>query len=986
MKFNLNLLSMSDQPLNTPEDVTSTEQPDEILVGGFRLLESNGDGSKWRVCVIEEGLSNNGYLYLRESFPSAIEVFTGKNVAMYGFNKASADHIPIPLRFAFPAGLARNFVGWIDNLGVEEVVSTKRSSYGQRVQAVVADLHVTDGWLKDTLREAWSRNKRDMFEVSIEAGARPDRGNLYRSMYKGRMVPTVKKFDSMAELTIVGAASAGGAVLNIAASDCADTSRFREFLVEALEAEASNLSETLKDQALQMAQALRESMDSEKSGECCSECVEHLDAAKKALSTGDADAAYTSLHDAMRMLFAYAQSKKSEKRKETKLMESDQAATPEPAAETVLRESVTDVTEVPAEAKPEVSEPKVELATGAEAPVARQPEVPLRESVTAPKQPQEDRMSDSLAALNSSAPNTSAVVFDHERAQQQEHERCLRESRRTLSYELDQSNLPQHAKEQIRNRIIARIDSGEVVSEAFIRESVSQARDLLEPVLATRNETPASSALQLAGNSRVVVGAEEVDRRIAQFDRCVGFDGARATERWERDPRTGRGRMVTLTESQRDVYRNLPPMVSLQGWFADVFNDPVNYGFGNSGYAQASPLAEMLREATRSDIPHLLGDSMTRQLIARYRSGIATWRDICTVVPVANFRTQRRLLFGGLGILPVVTESDIVDNYQPLGLPADEERTYAVETRGGVARITRRMVIDDDLQALRRMPEEIGDAAAMTLAGLVFNYLQARSASNTINSDTSYTGNAIYHVNHGNLGVTAFGYQSLIDARNRLRRQRKFGNVGALGAAISNTSDTNITLSVSGAGHNQLRIGVKVGDTIQVDAEQMLVVATTGSSANDITVARGYNGTTAATHSNSARVEQLGPQIVQGQIRIIHPIELDAAVNAVLRTEKLPGSLNNDINVLYEEARNGRLVNTSVHEMYLSGNMRNWYLVAGSPFEVGFLQGREDPEMFLQDNPLIGDNFLRDTMTYKARHEYGMQLLDHKLVDGNLVP
>ena len=39
--------------------------------------------------------------------------------------------------------------------------------------------------------------------------------------------------------------------------------------------------------------------------------------------------------------------------------------------------------------------------------------------------------------------------------------------------------------------------------------------------------------------------------------------------------------------------------------------------------------------------------------------------------------------------------------------------------------------------------------------------------------------------------------------------------------------------------------------------------------------------------------------------------------------------------------------------------------------EIGFLDGQEEPELFVQDQPNIGSMFSNDQLTYKIRHIYG---------------
>lgn len=42
-----------------------------------------------------------------------------------------------------------------------------------------------------------------------------------------------------------------------------------------------------------------------------------------------------------------------------------------------------------------------------------------------------------------------------------------------------------------------------------------------------------------------------------------------------------------------------------------------------------------------------------------------------------------------------------------------------------------------------------------------------------------------------------------------------------------------------------------------------------------------------------------------------------------------------------------------------------------APFEIGFLDGKEEPELFVQDIPTGGSVFAKDCLTWKVRHIYG---------------
>ncbi len=68
-------------------------------------------------------------------------------------------------------------------------------------------------------------------------------------------------------------------------------------------------------------------------------------------------------------------------------------------------------------------------------------------------------------------------------------------------------------------------------------------------------------------------------------------------------------------------------------------------------------------------------------------------------------------------------------------------------------------------------------------------------------------------------------------------------------------------------------------------------------------------------------------------------------------------------------------------------NAADWFAFANPQdtpiLEVGFLNGREEPELFVQDQPTVGSMFTADKITYKIRHIYGAVNLDHRGVYRN---
>ena len=54
--------------------------------------------------------------------------------------------------------------------------------------------------------------------------------------------------------------------------------------------------------------------------------------------------------------------------------------------------------------------------------------------------------------------------------------------------------------------------------------------------------------------------------------------------------------------------------------------------------------------------------------------------------------------------------------------------------------------------------------------------------------------------------------------------------------------------------------------------------------------------------------------------------------------------------------------------------------------EIGFLDGDEEPQLFIQDSPTVGSMFTADKLTWKIRHVYGGNVLDYRGLAKNVVP
>lgn len=120
---------------------------------------------------------------------------------------------------------------------------------------------------------------------------------------------------------------------------------------------------------------------------------------------------------------------------------------------------------------------------------------------------------------------------------------------------------------------------------------------------------------------------------------------------------------------------------------------------------------------------------------------------------------------------------------------------------------------------------------------------------------------------------------------------------------------------------------------------------------------------------------------------LIVPVDLEHDVFTVLNSIVLPSGAGV---AAPSDANYTRTYGLEVVSVPYWTDANNWFLSA-SPMdvptiEIGFLNGREEPELFVQDEPTNGSMFSNDKITYKVRHIYGGAVLDYRGLQGNIVP
>jgi len=894
-----------------------------IAMPNARLVERAQDpqGRVWQVVVIEAGVSANKNLYKPEVLRQAVPLFEGKPVAIYQFARPGGgdgfDHASMDVRRLIPEGVAGNVVGVLRNVRMGESDSAKQ---GKTVPAIIADLHVTDDWLRNTLMRAAESGSADFLELSIEA-----EGPHTLGYAEGQPVREIRQISRVEELTVVTKGAAGGKFLRLVAS-------------------MQSGLETLDSAFGITAQELKKSLESP-SGGAKEQALgaENTPAVKEAAKmnrkllvrglrsleyTGNLEESSTEeLHEALGARLAEMKTPDDKKKKIMKMVEEDNMEGAMQAIKACMdsyKEATTEPVEPVAEPASKTPEAAPAAPVAPEAPVA----APVAQPAAAAPEP---AMTEAQKAVLEAAKRTELI-----------------ECRMLLNEQLRESGLPSVATDELKRQF-----SGRTFKAEDLREAIEGQRK----IVASLSRTPESEGAGV----RVSVGAEKVDRMKKWADAMMGY-------KWQEAD--------GLKESDKELYRLVPIRPSIRGFFREWFDADVwQMQKGQHGPGR-------IVEATTADLTYVLGDSTERALLQAYNQAEAHWQEVATIVPIDNFKTQKRILVGGLGIVPTVAEAG---TYLQAGFPADEQVTYTAAKKGYLVQLTWEMIVNDDLDKLQAMPQEIANSCVHTLNELVWKTAIANNGG-TIGADVSYDAVSIFNSAHDNLASDTLAYQPVADMWERLTNQRRFANVLRLEAAIGSTSATEIQLAKrDGTAITDITAFLKQGDVIQIDSEKMLVGSLPGSSGGSYAnVTRGIGGTTAATHSDEARVEQLGAFLNPRMVKLVVPHTKRAEMFQILNSRLKPGGGNNDVSAIYPDVSTGRLSGIAIQSDYLGFDLDNWFMFADKPVEVGFLGGQQNPQILLQDDPMVGDAFTGDKYTWKCRQVYGMVFTDHRKAQASI--
>lgn len=269
----------------------------------------------------------------------------------------------------------------------------------------------------------------------------------------------------------------------------------------------------------------------------------------------------------------------------------------------------------------------------------------------------------------------------------------------------------------------ARLD--QAFAEKLIADGVSvdQARAAIIEAWA-KNEDPNKPQ---SGNRSASVGADESDKRRAVIEDALVL-------------RSGHVEAKDFKPEQVNAAREFRTMSLL-----DLAKDSLERaGISTKGLDKMEIAARAITSSS-SDFPVLLEGTNRRVLLAAYQTVPDTWRQFCAVGSVGDFRDYKRVrMTGSFNNLDKVPENA---EYKNKSIADGEFESVRVETFGNTINVSRKMIINDDLNAFTRLAAMLGRAAARSIELDVYKMLALNSGLGPVMND----GKTLFHADHGNI-------------------------------------------------------------------------------------------------------------------------------------------------------------------------------------------------------------------------------------------
>ncbi len=164
-------------------------------------------------------------------------------------------------------------------------------------------------------------------------------------------------------------------------------------------------------------------------------------------------------------------------------------------------------------------------------------------------------------------------------------------------------------------------------------------------------------------------------------------------------------------------------------------------------------------------LPIALGEVINKSLMKGYLSPADTWQLWCSIANASDFKTMTRNRVTDIGDWEQIGAAGELKH----GTFGEEYEQYKIATYGKLIIIERQTIINDDLNALTKVPFHAGRRSRLLIAKLIYTHLMTNGAMQD--------GVALFHADHGNLnGTNSLTSEHLGVAKAAMRKQKDKDN------------------------------------------------------------------------------------------------------------------------------------------------------------------------------------------------------------------
>ena len=191
--------------------------------------------------------------------------------------------------------------------------------------------------------------------------------------------------------------------------------------------------------------------------------------------------------------------------------------------------------------------------------------------------------------------------------------------------------------------------------------------------------------------------------------------------------------------------------------FSEIAREIVGIEERDARYFDDSEVLTRAMETT--NFPILLGDSARKYFVDYYEGGAPVWRPLVQETDTKDLKEIKNIKLGGFGSLVKQTSED--QAYPAINTPTEEFERNLVDTYLGMILITRKLLINDDMNGIMSRIHTAADACANLEETLFYQALMTK---------TMEDGKTLIHSDHENILTKAhFGFATLKAARKHFR-------------------------------------------------------------------------------------------------------------------------------------------------------------------------------------------------------------------------